>query len=864
MPRSRVFPIASADLPSPLDRLIGREADLKRAERHFQTGFERLLTITGPGGTGKTRFALALAGRLSSGFRDGVVLIDLSAQREAVQIPVEVTRVLSARGSGFAEGQSLDHMLKGKDCLLILDNLEQIAGAGEPITDLLERFPGLHLLATSRTALGIRGERRFPLLPLHCVGKDGRIGSAVELFLERARAVNPDLELTEANEPVLKRLCQRLDGLPLALELAAARSGLYSPEGLLALLERGGGLSAAGLLERHSSLERLLDWSVDLLEAYEQTLLRRLGVFAGEFDAAAATAVVGEFGVNMLEAISRLSEHNLVVAILGETPRFRLLETVRAYALEKLEAVGETAEMRDRHAIYYGSRAAAISESLHEPEFKWERTAMGWACAQFETALDWSLESMTPAQLSAATELMRALCMYMRTVNGSHPCFQQLERLIGHLPTDWLRERIDLSMILLYTTYFKDVAASLTKIEELISAAQGLEDSFVSAQLHCLSAVIHTSLGCLPENVLQWQYQSLENLKNLNTNNAKVQKASIYDVLSQHYSLAGDSQLSLSCAESALQLARECKIHYAICHCLENIALKRFMISPIFPDGQCISMLDEAIGVSMENGYKKRTSIARQFVAEIHLAFGNVEPARVHSELALAQGAFWSGPGWQRRIETLHAQISLERHALGEAWSQAAQVLRESVNEQRWVYSSLAALTLADCLQRLSHVSQSARWLGFSAHCASLTDSTLSVANDLHLKRTRAEQRERLERNLIEQGLNVTAQSASNEQVLEWLEQDGLTLDARLSEKSCTAILEQVAQPSDAELTSRLSPRETEILSLLARGQTNKHIAQRLRLSPSTIETHLKRLFLKLEVRTRAQAVSRATELGWL
>ncbi len=864
MPRSSVLPTAASDLPIPLDRLIGREADLERAERHFQTGFERLLTITGPGGGGKTRFALALAERLSSGFRDGVVVIDLSTQRESVQIPAEVARVLNARGSGFAEGNSLDGLLKAKDCLLVLDNLEQIAGAGAPITDLLERFPGLHLLVTSRTTLGIRGERRFPLQPLPCVDRDGRVGPAVALFLERARAVNPDLELTEGNEAVFVKLCERLDGLPLALELAAARSNLYNPEGLLALLERGGDLSVSGRTERHSSLESLLTWSCDLLEAYERTLLRRLGVFEGAFDAEAASAVAGEFGVNTLEALSQLSERSLLVTLPGETPRFRLLETVRAYVLKKLEVMGETAQTRDQHATYYGSRAAIIHDSIHEPGFEWGRTSMVWAAAQFETALDWSLESVAPTQLLAATDLMRTLCMYTRSVNGSHRCFRQLEQLIQRLPSAWVRERIDLSIIQLYTSYFKDVPSSLLKIEALIVESQSLADPLTLAQLYCLSAVIHIRLGVLPEFILQRQYRALESLKDFVGNNEKIQRASIYDVLSHHYNLAGDFERSLTCSESALNIARECKIHHAICNCLENTALTRFIVQP---DHTCISMLEEAINLSTANGYEKRTSVAQQLVAEIHLVFGHVEPAWVYSQSAVQPGVFSSGPGWERRTQTLHAQILVERDALQDGWSQAAQVLRASLSEKRWVYSSLTALTLADCLDRVADQERSARWLRFSAHCASLSDSTLSLATDLHLKRTRSEQRERLERELIKKNLNLTAQGASAEQVLEWLEQDTLSLATTVfvhASPQNADLTEVVTRTTKAESVLRLSPRETEILSLLARGQTNKHIAQHLALSPSTVETHLKRLFIKLEVRTRAQAVSRATELGWL
>ncbi len=872
MSGSVVRSVAFTELPTSLDRLIGREADLERAERHFQNGFERLLTVSGPGGSGKTRFALALAQRLASGFRDGVVLIDLSAQREAAQIPVEVVRVLNARASGFSESQSLEQILGNKAFLLILDNLEQIAGAGAPITTLLERFPNLHLLVTSRTVLGIRGERRFPLQPLPCVAKDGRVGSAVELFLERSKAVNPDLELTEGNEPVLVRLCQRLDGLPLALELAAARGGLYSPAGLLALLEQDGNLSLPGRPERHSSLERLLTWSWDLLEGYECALLRRLSVFEGAFDADAAAAVAGEFGVATLGALSRLAEHHLLVALPGETLCFRLLETVRVYALGKLELMGETAQTRDRHAAHYGSKAEAVYGTLYETTFEWSLTELDWAYAQYESALIWIIETEKTLLLNAAFNLVRLLNEYDRRVNHNHEKqsnqhhqgSQLIERLISLLPIDWIKERIELKIILISIIYLDDVSANLTVLESLKEEASLLENVLLLAKVFFYYAFITIKSGSLSKKLI---FEQLEILKKLNLNphpEAKLQKANGYTLLAHHHYILGDFPCSLFYFEKALNASKMIKTTLALVNGLQNVGLLRFTIHQ---DKSCLTLIEEALEVTDKIGFKKMIGGNHLLLGELNLAFGNIKSALAHANVTIEQNPISSRPDWLWRARAVKAHCSLEQNLLHDAWTQAVQSFREALAKESSVFLNLAALTLSDVLLRSGFHTESAKWLGYAKACFAAADPTIAAATGAYIKHTRTQQRERLEHHLIALGFDIAARSVSAEQLLEWLEQDSLSMADRVLEfaNSQDADLPQAtASPTEAESRTGLSPRETEILTLLAQGQTNKQIAQSLTVSPSTIETHLKRLFIKLEVRTRAQAVSCATELGWL
>jgi predicted ATPase len=376
----------------PPTRLIGREAELARATALLRGEGVRLLTLTGPPGVGKTRLALALAHDLRDAdgapdgapLPDGVALVPLAA----VADPALVLPAVAA-GLGVPEprsgGSTLDALagrLAGRRLLLVLDNLEQLTAAAPDVAALLARCPGLAVLATSRAPLRLRGEREFPVPPLalpDAAAPDGWAGPdraaleacpAVALFLERAGDARSDPAPTDADLAAVAELCRRLDGLPLAIELAAARAKVLPPRALLARLTRALPLLTEGardLPARQRTLRDAIAWSYDLLEPGEQALFRRLAVFPGDFDFAAAGAV--DAGPGTLDALARLVDHSLVrlaPAPDGE-PRFHLLETLREFAGERLAERGGEAAARRGHARHFLALAERAAAQLHGP-----------------------------------------------------------------------------------------------------------------------------------------------------------------------------------------------------------------------------------------------------------------------------------------------------------------------------------------------------------------------------------------------------------------------------------------------------------------------------------------------------------------
>jgi predicted ATPase len=396
------------NLPAQTTPLVGRTAELDALRTLLADDDIRLVTLTGPGGSGKTRLALHAAAEAVEHFPNGVWLVSLEAVHEAALLLPTIAQTLGLFESGNRPlAAAIHEHLAGQRVLLVLDNFEQLLDAARTVSDLLDGSPGVQVLVTSRARLRIGAEHAFPVPPLALPDPRSLPAldalsqyEAVALFLERSRAVAPGFAVTEENAPAIAELCVRLDGLPLAIELAAARVKLLPPQALLARLGQRLDLLHGGARdrpERQQTLRTTLDWSLDLLGANEKRLFARLSVFAGGFRLDAAAGVCDAD----LDSVEVLLENSLLRSEErpdGE-PRFFMLETIRDYGREQLEEEGVADDLRERHARWYAEwlerrtneRLAGRLSGEWEPEDEEQdnvRAALAWARDRREVGLE--------------------------------------------------------------------------------------------------------------------------------------------------------------------------------------------------------------------------------------------------------------------------------------------------------------------------------------------------------------------------------------------------------------------------------------------------------------------------------------------
>ena len=347
-------------VPHPLTRLIGREENVTRVLELLDDPENRMLTLFGTGGVGKTRLALAVAERAQDRYPDGVAYVELAAVTEPSLVISSIAEALGMEeGTGASLGIRLRDELAATHMLIVLDNVEQLVDATPELADLLVGAPGIQLLVTSRRVLNMRGERVYAVEPLPVPAVDGEITPAVELFIERAAASRPDFWPTADDLAAIGELARRLDGLPLAIELASARLGVLTPR---AVVERMGEhrleflrSGTRDLPERQRTLRDTIAWSYSMLSADAQALFARLAVFAGSASLDAVEQVANPDGrLANLDVLASLIDTSLIGAVPDAAePRFGMLETIREFAEERLEASGVAHEYRARHEGYY-------------------------------------------------------------------------------------------------------------------------------------------------------------------------------------------------------------------------------------------------------------------------------------------------------------------------------------------------------------------------------------------------------------------------------------------------------------------------------------------------------------------------------
>jgi non-specific serine/threonine protein kinase len=762
-------------LPVPLTSFIGRQRELAHACSMLQRPDLRLLTVTGPGGVGKTRFVLRLASDVAPEFTAGVAFVPLATVSDPRLVLSAIAERLGLpeRGDRTAADR-LASAIGDRELLLILDNIEQVRAAGPELARLLSECQSLKLLVTSRAALHVTGEQEVQLPPLDTGSEQSEVAGepeAVQLFVQRARAVAPDFSLTAENCAVVRDICRRLDGLPLAIELAAARCRLLTPETLLPRLNDRLALLTGGPAdspERHQTLRAAIAWSYDLLSAVEQQALSQLSVFIGGCSIEAAEAVIAldDDAPPIFDVVTSLAHNSLLRRSIQPdgTPRLVILESIREFALEQLERRGEAYAARLRHA-----------------EWCWDLVDRHWT------------RFLVPGQKESVAIYARDLDNLRAAMAWSidQPELTLGEEMAGSLAHFWYVQG--------------NWSEGLDWMERASSRGKAL-DLITRLRLLVGAAFVHSVRRDFPR-AMELANQSVQLLP--------ADTSSIdHDLLGRIFSVRGGVAVDLG----DLVLAE---------HDLE-LALRHFRRAGTGSAGIAALALAITARLAFRRGDLDRAETLFAESLELQRQLGN------------QSGSAWPLNGL--------ARISVRR---GD-YPRAAELFAECL-ATRWEQSdqtgSLTTLRgLADVARAARLDEDALRFLAATAALSEATGSTLTGAP-----------RERFERAIDQarRNLDPARRDAA------WAAGQAMTFEEAIAAArrlAATLRGSATAPASDlaAERPAGLTPREIEVLRLIAAGRSNPEIADLLSISPRTASTHVTNILAKLDLDSRAAAAAYA------
>lgn len=826
--RARSHRVFGADIPMQPTPLIGREREIEEACALLCSGEACLLTLTGPGGVGKTRLGLRVAAELEGEFVDGARFVSLASIREPDLVIPVIARTLGLGGAGEGPlSERLAERLRERELLLLLDNLEQVVEAAPRVAELLAACPRLEVLATSREVLRLSCERVFPVPPLGLPDperppRDVRTLSgyeAVAYFVERARAVKPDFRLTGENAPAVTEICARLDGLPLGIQLAAARVKLLSPEAVLERLRsrlrllKGGARDAPA---RQRTLKKAIGWSYDLLEAGERLLFGRLSVFAGgcTLEAAEAVCDTEELAEEALDVLASLMDKSLLYRTEAEDGevRFRMLETIREYALERLEADGGGEEIRCAHATHYLALAEEAEPELNGPQqLSWfER--LDAEHGNLRAALGWSLER---GEAELALRLGSALGPFWAN-RGHHS-----------EGTRWL--------------------------EVVISAGGDAAPGLRAKALGALGLVLENygDLGRL-EAPLE---ESLALYRELGAGHGT---ASVLRGLGYVELNKGDFERSEALLEESLALSREFGDGFVADAALTGlavIALERGDLE------RSEAFMEESLASSRRRGDTKVIAYSLH-----NWGYSLASRGEYERTAAMAEEAVALFRGLDNRRGVALSLVTLGIAALGRGDPEAAKRLAgESLTLNQEVGDRCVT---AENLEILTGVAGSA---GEAARAARLWGAAEALREAVGVPVppfVRA----------LHEGYVAAVRSQLGEALWEEARVEGRAMTMA---QAVTYALEGIqAQPSQADAGERaavdpepaetparlagLTAGEVEVLRLVASGMTNARVAEKLFVSRRTVDAHLRSVYRKLGVGSRTAATRQAIDHGLL
>jgi predicted ATPase/DNA-binding CsgD family transcriptional regulator len=841
-------------LPCFLTPLIGREDEVTNVCALLNRSDVRLLTLTGAAGVGKTRLAVEVAIRLRVAFPDGVVFVQCAPIRDPNLVAPSIAEVLGISDTGASP--VLDRVkatLQELHLLLLLDNFEQVVSAAPQLIELLAACPQLTLLVTSRAILHVRGEQQYELPPLALPPRSAPEAlveyGAVALFLERAKTVQPTLRLTEDNAPAIVGICQCLDGLPLALELAAVRLKLLSPAALLRRLTHRLSVLTQGAQDaplRHQTLRATLAWSYELLSEAEQRLFRRLSVFVGGCTLEALEALEGTLGnrtLPVLEGIAALVDQSLVHASRqeGAEARVEMLETIREYGLECLRASGELARTQRAHAAYYLALAEeAESHLTGSAQVGWVQRVVR-ELANLRAAMQWAL---APGEDGPAVEVALRLGGALRV----------FWRVLGH------------------------VQEGRAYLEQVLTASRGQPTAERAKALRAGAALAlmqgdYAQTEALDQEALEW-CQSHEDL------GGSIDALVFLGLAAWEQGHAASAR---TWAEEALELARAAGQQARLA---EPLLVLAWIARSQGRYARARALFEESLAVARQQGDTRGIALILAYLAQVNLLAGEdlvVVEGQLHECVAQAQAVGYDEA--RARAFCSLGQVTLARGERDLARAQLGESLTlfRALGHQRGTAEALCALgqvllVRGNCEAARECYAESlvlAQALG--AHeilAASLEGlAALVAAEGEHLwaaqlwgtaAALRAAQgvpRPEAHRAGYEQAVATARQRVEGPAFAHaWEGGRTLTVEQTLCKLERHLALQQVPVVLPPRYPAGLSAREVEVLRLVAQGQTNHQIAQALSLSKKTVDNHLTHILRKTACDNRAAVTAFAIQ----